>query len=71
MSTLTVFIIAVGLAMDAFAVSVGLGIKDSREKLKLAFKASILFSAFQMLMPFIGWLLGVRFKNLISGRIIG
>ena len=52
--------------MDAFAVSVGLGIKDTRGKLKLAISAAILFSVFQMLMPAIGWLLGVGFRNFIS-----
>ncbi len=66
MSLLTVLVIAVGLAMDAFAVSVGLGIKDTREKLKLAINAALLFSVFQMLMPTIGWLLGVGFRDFIS-----
>lgn len=66
MSFLSVFLIAVGLAMDAFAVSIGLGIKDKREKIRLAFKAALLFSVFQMLMPIIGWSLGLGFKDFIS-----
>ncbi len=63
---MTIFLIAIGLAMDAFAVSIGLGIKDTREKLKLALKAGGLFSFFQMLMPLIGFELGLGFRTLIS-----
>lgn len=52
--------------MDAFAVSIGLGIKDTREKLKLAFKAGGLFAFFQMLMPVIGFKFGLGFRHIIT-----
>ena len=66
MSFFTILVIAVGLAMDAFAVSIGLGIKDTREKFKLAVKAAVLFSVFQMLMPILGWLAGIGLKDFIA-----
>lgn len=51
-----VFILAVALSMDAFAVSIGLGAKDSSPR--LALKAGLFFGVFQALMPFIGFLGG-------------
>lgn len=51
-----VIILAIALSMDAFAVSIGLGSKDSSRG--LALKAGILFGTFQALMPFIGYLGG-------------
>jgi len=50
-----VFILAVALSMDAFAVSVGLGSKQVRKTRSLAIIASIYFGLFQALMPFIGY----------------
>ncbi|MCX6156651.1 MAG: manganese efflux pump MntP family protein [Ignavibacteriota bacterium] len=58
MSLLEIILIAVGLAMDAFAVSVGAGtlasMKDFRSTVRLAFH----FGLFQFLMPVAGWFLG-------------
>lgn len=51
-----VFILAVALSMDAFAVSVGLGAKKDASGLGL--KAGLYFGIFQALMPFIGYLGG-------------
>lgn len=59
------FIIAVGLSMDAFAVSVCKGLSVSRVTPGHALTCGIYFGFFQGLMPFLGWLLGVRFQNLI------
>jgi putative Mn2+ efflux pump MntP len=51
-----VFILAVALSMDAFAVSIGLGAKKNVPG--LALKAGLFFGIFQALMPFIGYLGG-------------
>lgn len=60
------FIIAVGLSMDAFAVSVCKGLSVSRVKLKHALICGAWFGAFQALMPAIGYLLGTGFRDYIE-----
>ena len=66
MSLLELFIVAVGLAMDAFAVSVCKGLSVSKVSLRHATCAGLWFGAFQALMPLIGWLLGIRFQSAIE-----
>ena len=66
MSLLELFIVAVGLAMDAFAVSVCKGLSVSKVNLRHAACAGLWFGAFQALMPLIGWLLGVQFQSAIE-----
>lgn len=66
MSLLELFIVAVGLAMDAFAVSICKGLSVSKVKLRHAACAGLWFGGFQALMPLIGWLLGVRFQAAIE-----
>jgi putative Mn2+ efflux pump MntP len=51
-----VFILAVALSMDAFAVSIGLGAKKNTPN--LALKAGLYFGIFQALMPLVGYLAG-------------
>ncbi|GAV20908.1 putative manganese efflux pump MntP [Mariprofundus micogutta] len=54
-----VILLAVALAMDAFAVSIGLGSKEEDKNLTaLAIKAGLWFGLFQALMPLIGYLAG-------------
>ena len=60
------FLIAVGLSMDAFAVSVCKGLSVKRLQIKHAMLAGLYFGGFQFLMPVIGWLLGSRFEHLIT-----
>ena len=60
------FLIAVGLSMDAFAVSVCKGLSAGRVRPGHALTAGVWFGGFQALMPFLGWLLGSRFQGLIS-----
>lgn len=66
MSIFELFLIAVGLSMDAFAVSVCKGLSAGRVRLGHALTAGIWFGGFQALMPFLGWLLGSRFQSFIS-----
>lgn len=53
-----VFVLAVALSMDAFAVSIGLGSKKQLRASKIAIQAAIYFGIFQGLMPLIGYLGG-------------
>lgn len=66
MTTLELAIIAIGLSMDAFAVSVckGLGVKKVRVKHVLA--CALWFGAFQGLMPLAGYYLGIGLKGPIE-----
>lgn len=66
MNILTTLLIAVGLAMDAFAVSVGSGLTIKRLKFRHALKIAFFFGMFQALMPVIGWLAGFSFKALVA-----
>ena len=60
------FVIAVGLSMDAFAVSVCKGLSVSKVKPKHMLIAGLYFGGFQGLMPAIGYLLGVNFQSMIE-----
>jgi len=60
------FLIAVGLSMDAFAVSVCKGLSVKRLRARHALLAGLYFGGFQFLMPLLGWLLGFRFERLIT-----
>jgi len=65
MAFLSVFLIAVSLAMDAFATNVSYGICLKNSKASHALISSAFFGLFQGLMPFLGWLLGYSFSNII------
>lgn len=58
MSFLSVIFLAIGLAMDAFAVSITGGIVSTFVTFLYAFRIAIFFAGFQMLMPWLGWWLG-------------
>ena len=66
MSVFEIILISIGLAMDAFGVSIGKGLSmpvgENRRKVTLAF----LFGLFQFLMPVMGWLIGRQFIDVIS-----
>lgn len=66
MGLLELFLIAVGLSMDAFAVSVCKGLSVCTLKAKHAVICGLYFGGFQLLMPLIGFALGVRFQSLIT-----
>ena len=59
------FFIAVGLSMDAFAVSVCMGLSVRKLRPRHLLLAGLYFGGFQAFMPVIGWLLGSRFETLI------
>lgn len=60
------FVIAVGLSMDAFAVSICKGLSTPRLRLRHSLICGGYFGLFQALMPLLGWLLGVRFQAMIA-----
>ncbi|MBR2916636.1 MAG: manganese efflux pump [Clostridia bacterium] len=59
------FVIAVGLSMDAFAVAICKGLSVQKIKVKHALIAGIYFGSFQAIMPLIGYFLGSYFENAI------
>ena len=62
-----VLLIAVGLAMDCFAVSLGIGASEHINSLRPALRLAFHFGLFQAMMPVIGWLAGRSVEQLISG----
>ena len=60
------FLVAVGLSMDAFAVSVCKGLSVPAVRLRHSLICGAYFGLFQALMPLLGWLLGVQFQGMIT-----
>ena len=61
-----ILLIALGLAMDCFAVSLGIGTSSAKKTLRMVLRLSFHFGLFQGLMAVIGWFAGTRIVNLIS-----
>ncbi len=66
MDFITLLLLAVGLAMDAFAVSVCKGLSMKKAGLPQALVVGLWFGGFQALMPLIGYYLGIQFIGFIS-----
>ncbi|MDO5294882.1 MAG: manganese efflux pump MntP family protein [bacterium] len=66
MSYLSVFIIGIGLSMDAFAVSICKGLSMKKLAIKQAIIVGLYFGGFQALMPLIGYFLGTSFESKIQ-----
>lgn len=62
----SIVLISLGLAMDAFAVSITNGITIQCLKLRQAAKTAIFFGGFQALMPLLGWLAGIGLKKYVE-----
>jgi putative Mn2+ efflux pump MntP len=67
LDALTVLLIAFGLAMDAFAVSIANGMTIKSQRKKAALLTAVFFGGFQMLMPVIGWAIGLNLQSIIEG----
>ena len=63
----TIILIAIGLAMDAFAVSMAHGMAIRNRRVATGLVMAVSFGAFQAFMPVLGWLAGLSFIDLISG----
>lgn len=66
MTLIEVLIIAVSLAMDAFAVSICKGLSLQKMKLKHSIITGLYFGGFQAVMPVLGYLLGKQFESFIT-----
>jgi manganese efflux pump family protein len=67
MGIISILLIAVGLAMDAFAVSIAGGAAYKQLKIRHSLQMAGFFGGFQAIMPIIGALAGRSFKNYITG----
>lgn len=66
MGFVELFLIGVGLSMDAFAVSICKGLGMKRLNMKQALVIGLFFGGFQALMPLIGWALGTQLADFIT-----
>ncbi|WP_443092523.1 manganese efflux pump MntP [Basfia succiniciproducens] len=66
MSLFSLWVMAFGLSMDAFAVSICKGLAMEKFQWCGALKAGLYFGLFQAVMPLIGFLLGVQFSEYIT-----
>ena len=60
------FVIALGLSMDAFAVSICKGLSVRRCSIRHMLICGLYFGLFQGLMPLIGYILGSQFESLVT-----
>ena len=67
MSLLTLFGLAVGLAMDALAVAIAVGLALDHVTPRHVFRLAFHFGLFQFLMPILGWLAGQQVAEYIAG----
>ncbi len=67
MGIVELFILAVGLSMDAFAVAICRGVKLRKVTWKHSLEAGLYFGGFQALMPVIGYFMGDQFYDVIKG----
>lgn len=63
---LEVLLLSFALAMDAFAVSIGLGVKTQTFNVKFAVKVALYFGLFQALMPLFGYLASIGVGSFIE-----
>ncbi|MBO4396891.1 MAG: manganese efflux pump, partial [Eubacterium sp.] len=66
MGIIELVLLAVGLSMDAFAVSICKGLETEKITFRESLICGIWFGGFQGLMPFIGFLLGAGFEDIIN-----
>ncbi len=66
MTNLEIWLLAVGLAMDCFAVSIASGIIMKRIQMQSMLTMAFFFGLFQALMPLLGWICASTFSHLIE-----
>lgn len=66
MTALELWLVAIGLAMDCFTVSIASGILLQRVYWRTILLTSFCFGLFQAMMPFIGWVATTRFSSLVE-----
>ena len=66
MTLLELFLLAVGLSMDAFAVGICMGLTMKKSIIKKAFIIGLYFGVFQAVMPLIGYMAAIWFADIIT-----
>jgi putative Mn2+ efflux pump MntP len=66
MSLLTIFILAVGLGVDAFSVAIGIGATNNKKSWAPVLRLAAAFGIFQFVMPIIGWLAGLTVVEVMA-----
>jgi putative Mn2+ efflux pump MntP len=66
MDKITIILVALGLSMDAFAVSITSGLTIRPLRINHALRIPLFFGSFQAAMPAIGWLAGLSLRDFIS-----
>jgi manganese efflux pump family protein len=66
MDLLTVFILAIGLSMDSFAVSISCGLAEQKVSFSHAVKIAFNFAFFQGTLPIVGWWMGTSIKTYVE-----
>ena len=66
MGVIELVVVAIGLAMDAFAISLGKGLTARHVALRHALTAGAWFGGFQALMPLVGYALGYSFTEVVA-----
>lgn len=69
MNEIQLVLIAIGLAMDAFAVSLSVAASRGNMSLRPTFRLSFHFGLFQFLMPIIGWFIGYEIVDYLNINI--
>lgn len=66
MGLISLFLVGIGLSMDAFAAAVCQGLSMRRGRVKNALIVALFFGGFQGLMPWVGYILGNQFAQVVS-----
>jgi manganese efflux pump family protein len=66
MSLLMIFILAVGLGVDAFSVAIGIGATNNKKSWAPVLRLAAAFGIFQFVMPIAGWLAGLTVVEIIA-----
>ena len=66
MNFIELLLIAIGLSMDAFSVSICKGLTTKKFSWRMALICGLWFGGFQVLMPIVGYFLGAQFQEMIE-----
>jgi len=66
MNLITIFILSIGLGIDAFSVAIGIGAANTKRSWAPVLRLAATFGIFQFVMPIAGWLAGQTVVYIIS-----
>ena len=67
MDIFTVLVLAVGLSMDSFAVSISCGLAEQKVSLRPCGQNCLRLRLFQGFLPIVGWFMGAGIKSYVEG----